>query len=106
MDNLLACRRTLRIESHPLVEATHRRDSKGQFEWVALYNHSGQREDALHPPIPMRDIRIRLQSAKPLKAIRLLKDTRELGFSAGSDGWVSVTVPELNHYEIVLFEYK
>ncbi len=106
MDNLLARRRTLRIESHPLVEATHRRDSKGRFEWVALYNHSGQREDALHPPIPMRDITIRFQPAKPLKVVRLLKDTRELDFAAGNDGWVSLTVPELNHYEIVLFEYK
>ncbi len=106
MDNLLACRRTLRIEAHPLVEATHRRDSKGQFEWVALYNHSGQREDALHLPIPMRNIKIRFQPARPLKAVRLLKDTRELKSSASGDGWISLTVPELNHYEVVLFEYK
>jgi hypothetical protein len=54
----------------------------------------------------MRDIRIRFQPARPLKAIRLLNDARELEASAGSEGWISLTVPELNHYEIVLFEYK
>jgi len=106
MENLLGLNRNLKVQSHRLVEVTHRQDNNNQFEWVALYNHSGQREDAIHPPIPMNDIEIYLRPAKPVKTVRLLKDTQQLGFSAASNGQVSVTVPQLKHYEIVLFEYR
>ncbi|UCC98931.1 MAG: hypothetical protein JSW66_03400 [Phycisphaerales bacterium] len=105
MENLLGLRRSLKVECHPLIEVTHRKDSKGRFEWIALYNHSGQRQDALHAPIPMRDMEIHIKPGKPVHRIRLLKDTRELEFSVGPDSRVRLTVPELNHYEVVLLEY-
>jgi len=52
MENLLGLNRNLKVESYPLVEVTHRQDKNSRFEWVALYNHSGQRENALHRPHP------------------------------------------------------
>ena len=104
--NLPRLKRKLNVQSHPLIEVTHRQDSSEKFEWVALYNHCGQRENALHAPLPVNNIDIDLQPSKPVKAVRLLKGGRELEFSAGPDGRVSLTVPELKHYEIALFEYK
>jgi hypothetical protein len=106
MQNLPGLKRNLNVESHPLIEVTHRQDSSEKFEWVALYNHSGQREKALHAPLPINNIKIDLRPARPVKAVRLLKGERELEFSAGLNGRLSLTVPELKHYEIVLFEYK
>ncbi len=106
MESLAGLKRNLNVKSHPLIEATHRQDNGEEFEWVALYNHCGQRENALHPPVPVNNIEIDLQPARPVKAVRLLKDARELEFSAGRDGRVALTVPELKHYEIVLFEYQ
>jgi len=106
LDNLLKTGRRLKIESSPLVETTHRRDPKRRFEWIALYNHSGRLENSFHPPIPINDIEIILQSLKDVKTVRLLKDKRQLGFSVTQNGLVKVSVPELKHYEIVLFEYE
>ncbi|MDT8300822.1 MAG: beta-galactosidase trimerization domain-containing protein [Sedimentisphaerales bacterium] len=106
LDNLLKTGRRLKIESSPLVEATHRRDPKGRFEWIALYNHSGRLENSFHPPIPIKDIEISLRTSKDVKIVRLLKDKQQLGFSAAKNGLVKVTVPELKTYEIVLFEYQ
>ena len=106
LDNLLETGRRLKIASSPLVEATHRRDPKGRFEWIALYNHSGRLENSFHQPIPINDIEIILQPLRDVKTVRLLKDTQQLGFSVTKNGQVNVTIPELKHYEIVLFEYE
>jgi len=106
MENLLGLNHKLRVESHPLVEVTHRQDKDNRFEWVALYNHSGQRENALHRPIPMYEIKIHLRPARPLKAVRLLKAEEQPAFSCTADDKITITIPQLNHYEIALFEYK
>jgi len=106
MENLLGLNRNVKVESHPLVEVTHRQDKNNQFEWVALYNHSGQRENALHRPIPIHEIRIHLQPAGPVKAVRLLKAQQQPDFSYAGNGQITVVIPQLNHYEIALFEYE
>ena len=106
LDNLLKTGRRLKIESSPLVEATHRRDPNGRFEWIALYNHSGRLENSFHPPIPINGIEIILQPLRDVKTVRLLKDTQRLGFSVTKSGLVQVTVPELKQCEVVLFEYE
>jgi hypothetical protein len=106
LDNLLKTGRQLKIESSPLVEATHRRDTKGKYEWIALYNHSGRLENSFHPPVPINNIEIILQPLRDVKTVRLLKDKRRLGFSVTKNGQVNVNVAKLKHYEIVLFEYE
>jgi len=106
LDNLLETGRRLKIASSPLVEATHRRDTKGKYEWIAIYNHSGRLENSFHQPIPINDIEIILQPLRDVKTVRLLKDKRRLRFSITKNEQVKVTVPELKHYEIVLFEYE
>jgi hypothetical protein len=104
MDHLLKLDRRLVVTASPLVEVTHRAGRNGKFEWVSLFNHSGQRGKALHRPVPITGIRIELKPKKPVKCVRLLKAERELDFATDANGRVSVQVPRLNHYEIVLFE--
>ena len=64
IDLLLGLDRRLRVTTSPLVEVTHRIGNDGKFEWVALFNHSGQQGKALHRPIPMRDVRDQSETAK------------------------------------------
>ena len=104
MDSLLGFDRRLHVAASPLVEVTHRLGTDGKFEWVALFNHSGQQGKALHRPIPIRDIRINLRPQKAVKTVRLLQTGSTLSASPDSKG-LSVVVPKLDHYEVVLFEY-
>lgn len=106
IDRLLELDRRLAVAASPLVEVTHRAGRNGKFEWVSLFNHSGQRGKALHRPVPITKIRIELRPKKSVKSVRLLRADRELNFGTGADGRVYVQVPQLYHYEIVLFEYK
>jgi hypothetical protein len=106
IDRLLELNRRLVVTASPLVEVTHRAGRNGKFEWVGLFNHSGQRGKALHQPFPITGIDIELKPAKPVKSVRLLKAKRNLDFKTGEDGRLHVQVPQLGHYEVVLFEYK
>ncbi len=105
IDSLLGLDRGLRVEASPLVEITHRKGQDGTFEWVALFNHSGQQGKALHAPIPVPDIKISLKPHKQIGNVRLLRDGRTLAFTRGGDGRIRVVVPRLDHYEVVLLEY-
>ena len=105
IDSLLKLDRRLRVTTSPLVEVTHRADEDGRFEWVALFNHSGQQGKAIHAPVPIRDIAIDLKPQKKVKAVRLLHAGTELPLRR-EGGRVTVTVPQLDHYEVVLFEYE
>lgn len=104
IDSLLGLDRQLHVVASPLVEVTHHIGTDGKFEWVALFNHSGQQGKALHAPIPIRDIRINLRPRKAVKTVRLLQTGSTLDASQDSKG-LSVVVPRLDHYEVVLFEY-
>jgi len=86
------------------VEVTHRLGTDGKFEWVALFNHSGHQGKALHRPLPIRDIALNLKPQKEVKAVRLLQANTTLNVAQDKDR-LSLTVPTLDHYEIVLFEY-
>jgi hypothetical protein len=90
IDSLLGLDRRLRVTAPPLVEVNHRVGRAGGFEWVALFNHSGQQGKALHPPVPIRDIRIELKPHGEVRAVRLFQTGPTLGFSPGGSGRVSV----------------
>ena len=105
IDNVLGLERRLKVGTSPLVEVTHRTSRNGKFEWVGLFNHSGQLKNALHAPIPIDKIQMTITPAKPLKAARLLSNGKKLRISK-SKGRISVTIPALEHYDIVLFEYE
>lgn len=104
IDTLLDLDRALRVTAPPLVEVTHRVAPDSLYEWVALFNHSGQRGHVLHAPLAIDDIVIDLKPRRAVKRVRLLGAGSDLAF-ANRDGRVEVIVPRLDHYEIVLFEY-
>ena len=105
IDNVLGLERRLKVGTSPLVEVTHRTSRNGKFEWVGLFNHSGQLKSALHAPIPIDKIQMTITPAKPLKAARLLSNGKKLRISKSKER-ISVTIPALEHYDIVLFEYE
>ncbi|MFC1737608.1 beta-galactosidase [Planctomycetota bacterium] len=106
IDNLLAIERRVLVSAHPLVQINQRLSQNGEFEWLSLYNHSGQSGNALHMPIPIDGIRISFMPRKPVRAVRLLHARQELTFTRRNDGRIDMVLPPLNHYDIVLFEYQ
>ncbi len=106
IDKLLGLERRAYVSAPPLVEINQRAGQDDTFEWISLYNHYGQRGNALHMPIPIDDIRISFRPRKPVRTVRLLQADQELTFTTGNDGRIAVLLPPLNHFEIVLFEYR
>ncbi len=106
IDNLLGLERRALVSAPTLVEINQRADQQNQFEWISLYSHYGQRGIALHMPPPIADIRISFMPRKPVRSVRLLRADQELTFTTGNDGRIAVLLPPLNHFEIVLFEYR
>lgn len=104
LDSLLELPRRVQLDAPVLVEMNHRGDRAGRFEWVGLINHSGQLEQVLHAPLPIRELVIRLKPRKPVKAVRLLKAQTDLEFVSDADNQVRCVLPELGDFEIVLFE--
>lgn len=105
LDELLKLPRRVRVDGPALVEMNHHADLAGAFEWVSLYNHSGQLDNVIGAPVPIRDVTVELTPASPVKSARLLKSGESLPLATGPQGAVTCTVPELNAYEVVLFEY-
>jgi hypothetical protein len=106
IEGLLGLERAVEVDASPLVEIQHMADEKGRFEWVSLLNISGQKgSSGFFEPIPMKDVVVRVRPRSPVASARLLKAGKELALSRGDDGQVSCSVPELKHYEVVVFHY-
>ena len=105
LDNLLQTGRRVKIESSPLLEATHRRDPKGRFEWIAFYNHSGRLENSFHPPIPIDNVRISLKTSRPIKQVTSLTNRTRLTPTDNSSNEMQIILPRLNVFEVILVEY-
>ncbi|MHB8897175.1 MAG: alpha-amylase family protein [Thermoguttaceae bacterium] len=105
LDELLKLPHRVRVNGPALVEMNHRADLAGKFEWVSLYNHSGQLDRVIGAPVPIRDLTLEITPASPVKRARLLKSGESLPLTIAAHGAVTCTVPVLNAYEVVLLEY-
>ena len=105
LDELLKLPHRVRVDGPALVEIYHRADRAGRFEWVSLYNHSGQLDKVIGAPVPIRDVTVAITPASPVKRARLLKSGESLPVKIDPKGNVTCTVPVLNAYDVVLFEY-
>jgi hypothetical protein len=105
VDGLLQLDRRLRVAASPLVEVTHRKDPDGRFEWIALFNHTGQRGSVLHAPVPVPGVRISLRPAGKVRSARLLRSGRELAPKTNDAGRIQLDLPPLEHYDVVLIRY-
>jgi hypothetical protein len=106
LDKLLDVHRRVQVSASPLVEINHRKDKAEKFEWVSLYNHSGQRGHILHAPVPIHDVRIRFAAQRPVAYAMLLASGDRLPANENSDGSLEVRVPRLDNYDIVVFVYE
>jgi hypothetical protein len=105
LDNVLGTGRRLAVEASPLVEVTHRRGADDQFEWVALFNHSGHLGRSIHAPLPTAHLKIRLRTKGHIKSIRSLTDQAALSRRELSPDLIEIVLPQLDVFEIVLVEY-
>lgn len=105
LKTLLDYNADVQINASPMVEISRQIGSKGDFEWYALLNHSGQLGNGFYAPVPVRNLTLKFKPQKPVKAIRGLIDGRELSFDGGTD-LVEITMPELEAYNILLVEYQ
>jgi hypothetical protein len=105
LDELLKLPHRARVDGPALVEMNHRADRASRFEWVSLYNHSGQLDKVIGAPVPIHEVTVQITPASPVKRARLLKSGESLPLKTGGDGAVTCTVPVLNTYDVVLFEY-
>ncbi len=104
LDKLLDIERTLVTDGPALVEITHLANRNGAFEWLGLINHSGQVGATLGAPVPIYNTKIRFKSVKPIREIMLMRAGTSLDFKQ-SNGWVEVTVPQLDDFEMVVGIY-
>ena len=105
LQNVLKTDRRLEVDTSAMVEVTHRRDPNGDFEWIALYNHTGHLENAFHEPVPIHDIQIRLTPDKKIKSAKSLKSGKRLAITV-TGGPIEITLDRLDCYDIVLVAYE
>jgi hypothetical protein len=106
LDGLLELPRRVRLKAPALVEMNHRAGRAGGFEWVSLVNHSGLLGDVLHEPVPIRDLEIRITPQAPVRRVRLLKSGEDVPVKYSPEGAVTCIVPQLDAYEVVLFQQQ
>ncbi len=104
-DSLLALPRRVELDGPAIVELHHRADAEGRFEWISLYNHGGGIDQFLDAPLPVRDLTLTLRPAATVTSARLLRAGAALDFTAQADGSIVARLPELDAFEIILFEY-
>jgi hypothetical protein len=85
IDNVLGTERRAVVTAPHLVEINQRTSRHRTFEWISLYNHTGQRGNALHMPVPISGIRVDFRPRKPVRAVRLLGANQELTFVRKND---------------------
>jgi len=101
IDHLLPQGRQLKTSAHPLVEMTLMEQPDKKRTQVHLVNLSGHSDTAYFAPIPMRDITIELaQEFRRARAVSSGKSLRVIR----SGRYGRITVPQLNGYEVVIFE--
>jgi len=105
LKNLLEIERTLVTDASPLIEITRESNRNGAFEWIGLINHSGQIGASLREPVRITGINIRFKPLHPVKEIKLKRAGNGINFKQ-SAGWVELTVPQLDDFEMVVCTYR
>lgn len=105
LEELLGYKSSLETNAHPMVEINTRIGSSEKFEWLALLNHSGQMGGGFLQPIPIQNIKLKFKPQKPAKSIRSLRGDEKIPFKE-NNGWLEITLPKLESFDIVLVEYQ
>jgi len=106
LNTLLDYKQNLIMDASPMVEVSRQIGPSGDFEWYGLLNHTGQLGNGFFKPLPIYDTRLSFKAQKAVKSVRSLAGSESLVFSIDESGWVDVTMPELESYDVLLVEYK
>jgi hypothetical protein len=105
LEHVLGVERYLETDATPLVEMTHLVNRDSTFEWIGLINHSGQIGASFRDQIPIHNTTLRIKPLKQVAQVHLLRSGKEVDFKE-KDGWIELTVSELDDFEMVLFLYR
>ncbi len=104
LKNLLKIEYDLTTDASPLIEMTRQVNRNGAFEWIGMINHSGQIGGSMREPVNIHNINIRFKPLHPVKEIKLMRAGTGVSFKQ-TNGWVELTVPQLNDFEMVVCTY-
>jgi hypothetical protein len=105
LNSLLQFENELQTDATPLVEISNQKSRKGDFEWFALMNHTGQMGNGFFEPLPIYDITLRFQPEKKVGNITALTSGKSIPYQKYTDGSIEIILPGLDSYEIILVEY-
>jgi hypothetical protein len=94
----LQVRQQIRTNAHPLVEMTLMRQ-KGRT-LLHLINLTGHSQTGYFPPVPMTGIDVRV--AGSFKSAHAVREPGQRTLKQESDGSVTLTIPRLNDYELIV----
>ncbi|HZG25457.1 MAG TPA: hypothetical protein VEZ17_12790 [Chitinophagaceae bacterium] len=104
LQNLLKVERDLVTDASPMIEMSRLANRNGAFEWIGMINLSGQIGGSFREPVTISNTLIRFRPLKPVKAVRLMRSGTNVKFKQ-SAGWVELTVPKVNDFEMLLCLY-
>ncbi len=93
-------------KEYPLIEINRRGDKDKTFEWVSLFNLTGQKDGKAYKPVPLHGISIKISPRKKIDKVRLLSSNQKINFQSINNNKIKITIPKLQSYETILCEYK
>ena len=93
-----------RLEKASRVELTVRRHNKTGQIVVHLVNYSGQANDNFDHPVRQHDLVLRVTGVRSGIARALVSGQEVTVEAAGADGYCSIRVPPVDHWEALVFE--
>jgi len=105
LKDLLDFEQDIKVEFSPMIEISRQKSKEGDFEWYGLMNHTGQLGNGFFAPVPIQDISFKINPEKTVKSVKGLRKNQVIPFKISGDGWLEISLPELNSFDIVLVEY-
>ena len=105
LKNLLKYKADFITSASPLVEISRQIGNAGNFEWYGMLNHTGQLGNAFYQPLPIRNMEFKFKPQKKVASVKSMATGKPVPFKLNPEGWVNVTIPELDDYDVVLVEY-
>ncbi len=100
---LLDYKQDIITATSPLVEISRQKSPDGDFEWFGLMNHSGQLGNGFFEPLPIYNVNFRFKTENAFTTLKSLQTGKSIVFKE-KDGWVEVTLPKLESFDVLLFE--
>lgn len=104
LTKLLDYKQDINTNASPLVEISRQKSPNGDFEWYGFLNHTGQLGNGFFEPLPIWNVNFKIKTEKMIKSATSLQSGNLIDFKQ-KDGFVVITLPQLDAFDIVLLEY-